>query len=120
MRDFRKIKAWQACDDLAVEIYSATADHFPDDEKFGLTSQIRRAAVSAAANIAEGAKRKSTKDYLRFLYNSRGSLGEVEYYVHLANRLGFLPQRVLRTLEELQDKAARTLYKLMEAIETEV
>jgi four helix bundle protein len=120
MRDFRKIKAWQACDDLAVEIYRVTADYFPDGERFGLTSQIRRAVVSAAANIAEGAKRKSTKDYLRFLYNSRGSPGEVEYYIHVANRLGLLPQQVLESLEELQDKAARTLYKLIEAIETEV
>ena len=70
--DHRTNKAWQRADDLAVLVYEATKV-FPREELYGMTSQIRRAAVSGAANIAEGSGRGSTKDYLRFLYMARGS-----------------------------------------------
>jgi four helix bundle protein len=86
MRDFRKLLAWQRADDLTVLVYRATED-FPSEEKFGLTSQLRRAAVSVAANIAEGSGRHSLKDFRRFLYQARGSLSEVQYYLHLSKRL---------------------------------
>jgi four helix bundle protein len=92
MRDFRKLLAWQKADDLAVTVYRATK-HFPSAEKFGLISQLRRAAVSVAANIAEGSGRHTLKDFRRFLYMARGSLSEVQYYVHLAGRLDYLPKQ---------------------------
>ena len=91
MRDFKKLLAWQKADDLVVLVYRAT-ETFPSEEKFGLTSQLRRAAVSVAANIAEGSGRHTLKDFRHFLYQSRGSLSEVEYYLHLSRRLDYLPE----------------------------
>lgn len=78
MPDFKTIKAWQKADDLTVEVYEKTRD-FPSDERFGLTSQMRRAAVSVGANIAEGSGRGSLADYIRFLFIAQGSLSELEY-----------------------------------------
>ena len=85
-RDFKKIKARQHADDLAVTVYIKTRN-FPRDELYGLTSQLRRAAVSVAANIAEGSSREHKKEYLNFLYIARGSISEVEYLLHLSNRV---------------------------------
>jgi len=87
-RDFKNIKAWQHADDLAVMVYQKTKD-FPREELYGLTSQLRRAAVSTPTNIAEGAGREHKREYLHFLYISRGSLGETRYLLHLSNRLGY-------------------------------
>ena len=72
---------------LATEIYAVT-DKFPDSERFGLTLQMRRAAVSVPSNIAEGSARRSTPEYLRFLSMSRGSLAELDTQLNLAQRLG--------------------------------
>ena len=118
MRDFRKIKAWQLADDLTVEVYVATR-LFPKDERFGLTAQIRRAASSIAANIAEGASRASVKEYLQFLYIARGSCSETQYFVHLACRLGFLKPPDGDLLSSLASETARTLYGLIKAVESD-
>jgi four helix bundle protein len=90
--DYRTNKAWQRADDLAMLIYELVK-RFPRDELYGLTSQVRRAAVSAAESVAEGLRRKSAQDYLRFQCVARGSLMEVEYYIHSAQRLGIYPRR---------------------------
>ncbi len=71
-RDFTKIRAWQLSDDFTVEVYKITKD-FPREEVYGLSSQLRRAASSVPANIAEGANRSSKKEYLRFLPVASGS-----------------------------------------------
>jgi len=91
MRDYTKIEAWQLADDLAVKVYGHTKG-FPREETFGLTRQIRDAASSVPANIAEGSARESHKEYLHFLYIARGSLAETQYFVHLAKRLGYLAE----------------------------
>src|SRR5437867_2666267 len=78
-RDFKKIKAWQKADDLAVNVYEITRT-FPKEEIYGMTSQMRRAAISVAANIAEGSARNTVRDYLHFLNLAEASLIEVEYY----------------------------------------
>jgi four helix bundle protein len=70
---------------------------------------MQRAAVSVAANIAEGSGRRTITDYIRFLYISKGSLAELEYYIHLAKRLGYLPDADYQKLNALQDEAARIL-----------
>jgi len=111
--DYRKSKAWQKCDNLAMAVYEASR-RFPKEETYGLTSQMRRAAVSAPANIAEGSGRKTRKDYLHFLYQARGSLREVEYYIHLADRLGYLTADVREALESAVNEAGSTLHGLIE------
>jgi four helix bundle protein len=86
---FYTIAAWQRGDDLAVKIYQTT-QNFPRHELYGLTSQLRRAAVSVPANIAEGSGRRTIRDYIRFLYNAKGSLTELEYLIHISHRLGYV------------------------------
>ena len=115
-RDFRKIIVWQKADDLAVSVYLVTRSHFPNDEKYGLTSQIRRAAVSVAANIAEGSARNSPADFLRFLGFSQGSLSEVEYYLHLARRLEYFDDEVFQNLEDQRAEVGRTLTGFVRAV----
>ena len=80
-RDFTKIRAWQLSDDLTVEVYKTTKN-FPREEVYGLSSQLRRAASSVPANIAEGANRSSKKEYLQFLSVASGSLAEARYFLH--------------------------------------
>lgn len=88
-RSHHKLKAWQECMALVQDIYTISAG-FPNDEKFGLSSQIRRAAISIPSNIAEGAARVTDKDFLNFLSISRGSLSELETQVLLAKNLGYI------------------------------
>ena len=89
MRDYTKIEAWKLADDLTVAVYEVTRS-FPREEIYGLVSQIRRAAYSVPANIAEGSARGTQRDYLHFLYIARGSLTETQYFIHLAHRLHYL------------------------------
>ena len=119
MRDYRKIKAWQHSDKLVIEIYRVT-QNFPQEEKFGLTSQLRRAAYSVPANIAEGANRESQKDYLRFLYISRASLSETDYFLHLAKELGYLNLEEHTRLNKMLLEARKTLYGLIKYVAKEL
>jgi len=88
IRSFEDLIVWQKSHELALEIYKITKD-FPQDEKFGLVSQMRRAAVSVAANIAEGFKRRTTKDKINFYNTSQSSLNELEYYIVLIEDLRY-------------------------------
>jgi four helix bundle protein len=87
IRSFRDLVAWQKAMDLCQEVYHL-AQSYPADERFALTAQTRRAAVSVPSNIAEGYGRRSRRDYLRFLKVALGSLGELETQLILAVRLG--------------------------------
>lgn len=107
-KGFFDIKAWQKADDLAVDVYEKTKS-FPRHQLYSLTNQMQRAAVSVAANIAEGSGRQTLADYLRFLYIAKGSLCELEYYIHLAKRLGYLSDADYQRLDILQDETARVL-----------
>jgi four helix bundle protein len=89
MKDYKELEVWQKGVSLATSMYEVTRS-FPDTEKFGLTSQIRRAAISVPANIAEGWGRGSTKEYVQFLLVARGSLLELETHLIVAERLGYL------------------------------
>ena len=115
MRDFRKIEAWQLADDLAVAVYEATKG-FPKEEVYGITSQIRRAVTSVAANIVEGASRESAKDYAHFLQIARGSLAETQYFLHLSRRLGYLDQGGAVQLEQAARRVFGCLHGLIQAV----
>lgn len=119
MRDFTKITAWKLADDFTVAVYEATRS-FPREEVYGLTSQLRRAAYSAPANIAEGASRSSKRDYLHFLYIARGSCSEAQYFVHLSGRLGYLDDGICTRLRDQSAEVGRTLGGLIRAVESEL
>ena len=83
-----ELEVWKKAVSLVQDVYRLTA-HFPAEERFGLTSQMRRAAVSIPSNIAEGAARGTTKEYVRFLSVARGSIAELETQLRIAVQLGF-------------------------------
>lgn len=118
MRDYTKIEAWKLADDLTVAVYQATHS-FPREEIYGITSQLRRAACSVPANIVEGSSRESRKDYLHFLYISRGSLSETQYFVHLSRRLGYLSDADAERLIGQTRQAFACLHGLIQAVEKE-
>lgn len=89
MKDFKELLVWRKAHDLTLEIYRVTSK-FPREELYGLTSQMRRASSSIAANIAEGCGRKSQADFARFLQNAFGSASELEYFLLLSSDLGLL------------------------------
>jgi len=115
MKDHRKLRAFELADELALEVYKATRA-FPREEAFGLTSQLRRAAVSAASNIVEGCARSSRRDFLRFLEIAHGSLREVGYQLSLAHRLGYLDNDTFDSLNDLYGNAAPTLAALINSL----
>jgi four helix bundle protein len=98
MQDFRSLKIWQKGHQLTLRIYQATAK-FPKSELFGLTSQMRRAATSIPANIAEGCGRSGKAELSRFLQISMGSASEVEYHLMLARDLGMMSGSEHRQLD---------------------
>jgi four helix bundle protein len=89
MQDYRKLNVWQKAHELTLAVYHATAG-FPADEKFGLTSQLRRAASSIPANIAEGCGRDGNAELARFLHIAMGSASELDYHILLARDLKML------------------------------
>jgi len=91
VRDHTKLRAFELADEMAVMIYRTTKG-FPKEEVYGLTSQMRRAAVSVPSNIVEGCARESQVEYLRFLEIAFGSLRELHYQFSLARRLGYLSE----------------------------
>jgi four helix bundle protein len=115
-RDYTKIKAWQITDELALLIYKATKE-FPKSEIWGLTSQMRRSAVSVPANIVEGSARKNRKEYLQFLYIAISSLTELSYYVKFTKRLEYLDSNTYEELWAKAQEGLRTLQGLISYIE---
>ena len=101
-----------------MAVYEATKG-FPKEEIYGITSQIRRAASSVAANIVEGASRESAKDYAHFLQIARGSLAETQYFLHLARRLGYMSEDEARDLEQLSRRVFGCLHGLISAVRGE-
>ncbi|MCP4141121.1 MAG: four helix bundle protein [Chloroflexi bacterium] len=115
MRDFKKIRVWQKAHTLTLKIYKATAK-FPDDERFGLKSQLRRAMASVPTNIAEGAGRETQSDFARFVHIATGSTSEVEYLLLLSHELGYLLQEEYAHLEKDSIEIKRMLYGFGKAL----
>ena len=115
MRDFRRLRAWHAAQDLIEAVYAATAD-FPSNERFGLTQQLRRAAVSIASNIAEGCGRETDTEFARFLSIATGSASECESQIETAARLGFIDERAQLTLVDTIEHVRRRIHNLRLAV----
>ncbi len=111
VRSFKDLLVWQKSMRLVKLIYHLCCE-FPDGERFGLTTQLQRAAVSIPANIAEGNSRGSRRDYARFVSISMGSLAETETYVLLAIELGFIDRDHALPSLELMDEIGRMLNTL--------
>jgi len=114
---FKDLIVWQKAYKFALEIYVITKV-FPKDELYGITSQIRRAAVSISANIAEGYERQHRKEYLQFLAIAKGSLGEVETYLLLVKDLEYIDMKKYNELEEERANIARLLRGLIRSLRT--
>ena len=99
MHNLKELNIWKKAIDLTVDVYSITRD-FPNDEKFGLVSQLRRAVVSISSNIAEGAGRNSDKEFIHFLGIANGSSFEVQTQIIIANRLGFINKEILNRVTD--------------------
>ena len=114
IKDYKELKVWQNSFELTKEIYMITKG-FPEDEKYGLTSQIRRAAVSIPSNIAEGANRESTKEFIRFLYIAIGSCAELETQLLLVEEIGLLVKAIDESKKKLQE-VIRMLHGLIRSL----
>jgi four helix bundle protein len=117
MRDHTKLKAFEFADELVIEIYRISK-YFPKEEIYGLTSQIRRAAVSVPSNIVEGCSRESQKEFHRFLVIAFSSLKELHYQIHLAFRLGFVREIDMATLKNKLIESERVLGGLLVKMRT--
>jgi four helix bundle protein len=115
MRDHTKLRAFQLADELALVTYRAT-QAMPKEELFGLTAQMRRAAVSVPSNIVEGCARRTEADYLRFLDMAFGSLRELEYQASLAHRLGFLKDEPFASLQSKSIEVSKVLAALIRSL----
>ena len=111
MRPHEKLDVWNRSAELVLAVYKAT-EQFPRDERFGLTSQIRRAAVSIPANIAEGAARDSQKEFVHFLSNPRGSTSELETEWLIAHKLGYLAKETHDDIRSELDSVGRMIFGL--------
>jgi four helix bundle protein len=116
MQRFTNLKVWQRGHGLVLDVYRATKS-FPVDERYGLTSQLRRAALSVPTNIAEGSKRESRQEYARFLNIAEGSLAEAEYLVMVARDLGYLQTDATTKLLEEVSETAKMLHGLRSKVE---
>jgi four helix bundle protein len=115
IRNYRDLAVWRLGMDITLQVYEATKS-FPSDERFGLTSQLRRAVASVPANIAEGHARSSTKDYLRFVAIAIGSLAETATFIELAGRLSYGNVDDLRKIFEMTLEERRMLRALQKSL----
>ena len=115
IRSHEDLEVWKEAIELASETYRVTLK-FPNDEKFGLVSQMRRAAVSIASNIAEGAARQSSKEFVQFLYIASGSVSELMTQITIALKISHGDQQELNQLMQSSDKVARMLRGLIKSL----
>jgi four helix bundle protein len=112
---YRDLNVWQNAMNLVEDVYKITAN-FPKEEKYGLISQIRRCSVSIPSNISEGFMRKSTKEYIQFIYISLGSLGELDTQMEIAVRLKFMESQ--KDFNENLLLIRKQLYGMVKSLKT--
>jgi len=113
-KSFRDLLVWQRAHELVLEVYKVT-QHYPTEERFGLISQMRRAAVSVPANISEGFAKKGRKDKMNFYNIAQGSLEELKYYLMLSQDLGYL--QTIDTIFQKSEEVGRLLSRLLTSLE---
>ena len=116
LKNYKELKVWQKSYQLCLEVYRITA-RFPKDEKFGLTSQIRRSVVSVPSNIAEGYGRKTTADYLRSLYIAYGSNCEMKTRIMLSGDLDYIKRDIVEAVIIKINEVVRMLKALIKSLE---
>lgn len=114
-RDHRQLKVFQLADELVLDIYGLTKA-FPPEERYGLQSQLRRSAVSVAANLVEGCARESEQEYLQFLRIALGSASECRYLLELSVRLDYLASESTTPFLDKSDHVVRSLQRLVDGI----
>jgi four helix bundle protein len=116
LKNYKELKVWQKAYQLCLEVYRITKA-FPKEEVYGLTSQIRRAAVSVPSNIAEGYGRKTRGEYVQALYVAYGSNCELETQILLSGDLGFIEAKFFTQLQERVEEVERMLKRLIKSLE---
>jgi len=112
---WKDLIVWQKAHELVIEVYKLT-DCFPEKERFGLIQQIKRSSASSAANIVEGKSKNTDKEFLAFLYNSRGSLEETRYHLLLSKDLGYISKTDYDSIENLATEVSFLLNKLISTV----
>ena len=119
LKSFRELEVWQKAHGMVLEVYRVTSS-FPKDERFGIVSQLRRAAYSIPANIAEGFGRRSTKELLQCLGIANGSLEEVRYFIFLSSDLGYLQSEESQKLDHQLNAVAQMIAALGRALKSKM
>ena len=119
LKSYQDLEVWKRSIELAEKVYRLS-EKFPNEEKFGMTNQLRRAVVSVAANIAEGAERQGTKEFLQFLSVASGSLAEVETFLILATRLKMVENQETEPILEYAAIVGRMLNGLKRSLRSKI
>jgi len=109
---FKDLRVWKLGHELTLEVYKITST-FPEKEKFGIVSQLRRCSSSVPANIVEGQSRRSTKEFVQFLFQARGSLAETQYFLILSEDLKYISKIQNEKLQEQYEQLSRQLNALI-------
>jgi four helix bundle protein len=119
INSYRNLIVWQKSVALVTDIYTLTKS-FPQEEKFGIVSQLNRASVSIPSNIAEGWGRKSSKNYLQFLRISRGSLMETETLLEISKNLNYINEREFKVISDNIEEVSKILQGLIKSIQQKI
>jgi len=119
IQSYRELEVWKLSMDLADQIYDLT-EHFPKNEMYGLSSQMRRCAISIASNIAEGSARYGTRELMQFIHIARGSVAELETQSLFSNRREYISSGDLKLVLEMSDRISRMLARLYQSLEKKV
>lgn len=116
MLPYERFDAWKMAHQLALQVYDLT-ERWPAQERYGLTAQVRRAAISVATNIAEGSAKRGPRELRRYLDISLGSLSEVSYLLRFGRDRGLLAQSDFKTLDDLRDQAGKLTWRLYSSLQ---